>query len=284
MTAQSSLDRFKSFYQRWYSPEQLQALNHSGGQAALNVRRVPLPWEPLGWFLQAHWVAVDHPDRPDKNSSQYYTMDAASLLPVLALDPLPGEAIADICAAPGGKTLAIATRMGFSGRLLASDLSADRVKRLRYNLRRLGVPDTGPGWALETMHASANVIAHQYPGQFDKVLIDAPCSSEAHVINDSKELSKWSTSKSSLLAKRQRKLIQSAMKLLKPGGRLVYATCSISPLENQDVITFMLKKFPDQLEYVPWPAPMGQLVEYGNSVFPWEQGMGPGYCCTLFCK
>ena len=281
MTSQNSLDRFLNFYQKWYTLDQLHALSAQEGRAVLDFNAKGSEWPPLGWFPKTRWLGTDALKDSDKNAPNFYVMDAGSLLSVLALDPQPGESIADICAAPGGKSLAIAMSMGFKGRLLSSDLSVDRVKRLRYNLRRLNVPESNNHWTLETMHASGNVISQQYAGQFDKVLVDAPCSSEAHVISDSKELNKWSTSKSSLLAKRQRKLIQSAIKLLKPGGRLVYATCSISPLENQDVIAFMLKKFPDQLEYVAWEAPVGHALEYGSSVYPWVHGMGPEYVTRL---
>ena len=287
MAAETSLQRFLNFYQQWYAPEQLSRLSVVTGKALVfpveseKGKGESGKWSALEWFVQARWVGAGDLASIDKNSSGYYVMDAASLLSVLALDPQPGESVADLCAAPGGKTIAIAALMKGRGRLLASDLSADRVKRLRYNLRRLQVPESANGWTLDTIHASGNVVSQQFSGQFDKVLVDAPCSSEAHVMADPKELKKWSGSKSSLLAKRQRKLIQSAIKLLKPGGRLVYATCSISPLENQGVIEFMLKKFSQQLQYVPWQSPVGTALGYGVSVLPWDGGMGPGYLCVL---
>ena len=276
-----TLQRFMAYYQMWYTPEQLLSLKQPATRAALVLRgsehacqSKPLTWYPTAWQLESG-MAVD------ANASDYYVLNPASLLPILALDPQPGEAIADICAAPGGKSIAIAARMNFQGRLLASDLSGDRIKRVSYNFHRLQIPQASDTWNLQLLHASGNLLTQQFSGQFDKVLVDAPCSSEAHVLTDRKELKKWSSSKSSLLAKRQRKLIQSAIKLLRPGGRLVYSTCSISPLENQGVIEFMLKKFSGQLQYVPWISPVGKALELGLSVLPWETGMGPGYVCVL---
>ena len=277
----SAVDKFLAQYQRWYSAEQLASLREPAAKVLLYPHAAPTPADavPTGWYPGAYAISPTH--TLDANAADYYVMNPASLLAVLALDPHPGERIADICAAPGGKSIAIAARMRLQGELLSSDLSSERMRRMAYNMRRLAIPQQHDGWQLRLITASAHTLSKDYAAYFDKVLVDAPCSCEAHVLADAKELRKWSSSKSTLLAKRQRKILQSAIKLLRPGGILVYATCSISPLENDGVIEFILKKLAPQIQSLSFTSPIGEATALGTLITPWQHRMGPGYVAVF---
>jgi len=168
-----------------------------------------------------------------------YVQDASSTIPVTVLDPQPGEEILDMSAAPGSKTTQIAAAMGNTGLLVANDVSGRRIPALTGNLDRAGV---------------LNAVVTRQPGQaygriaterFDRVLLDAPCSSEGTLCRSLRALEIWSESAIERLSHTQRGLILSAYYALKPGGVMVYSTCTFAPEENEAVVTHLLKKFPE---------------------------------------
>lgn len=170
-----------------------------------------------------------------------YLQSVASQLVVKALDPQPGEKILDLCAAPGSKTSQIAILMKGEGELLANEPKRERFFRLIANLR--------------LQKLDQFVITKQYPGErygnhfpehFDKVLVDAPCSSESRFVpGDIKTTRYWSRHKVKAFARLQRKLIESAIQSTKPGGLVVYVTCTFSPEENELIIDRVLRKHPE---------------------------------------
>jgi 16S rRNA (cytosine967-C5)-methyltransferase len=173
-----------------------------------------------------------HPPLASLGSFQegwFYVQDPSTLLAARQLDPQPGETILDLCAAPGGKTTHIAQLMGQRGRLVARDSQPERLKRLQENCRRLG---------------AACVDFSAAPGAFDRILVDAPCSNtgvlrrrvEARWRVQSEEIGRLSQAQSALLSKAAREL--------KPGGTLVYSTCSLEPEENEEVARKFLKEQP----------------------------------------
>lgn len=276
---------FAEFYAQWYPDEIVQALktpvrkclrfhgHRRNIEAAVSQfpGRIPIPWATRAYFV---------PDgaRMDPNSPDYYWMDPASLLPVLALDIRPGQLVGDFCAAPGGKAAFVADLMRGEGTLVANEFSRARSARLRQTLRRFSLTDAQECWTLLTPVGSARVLDRQYAHYFDRILLDVPCSSEAHVLQDPNELQKWTPSRSALLAKRQRKLLLTAWACLKPGGRLVYSTCSISPLENEDNMRWFSAKLGAAADCIHDHAPIGTVERYGIQVLPHRDQMGPLYC------
>jgi 16S rRNA (cytosine967-C5)-methyltransferase len=170
-----------------------------------------------------------HPPLPTLGSFQdgwFYVQDPSTLLALRQLDPQPGETILDLCAAPGGKTCFIAERMRNQGRVVARDVQPERLKLLEENCRRLGVT------CVEISSA---------PGSFDRILVDAPCSNTG-VIRRRVDL-RWRIQPQEIerLSQTQASLLSQAATELKPGGRLVYSTCSFEPEENKEVVRAFLK-------------------------------------------
>jgi len=179
-----------------------------------------------------------------------FPMNVSSLQPVLALDPRPGELILDACAAPGGKALFIADLLGDASTLSANDSSAQRRQRLRTIMTDYSHSE------VRVIGANAAILFKKYPGYFDKILLDAPCSSERHVYLSQKHLADWSPSRIKRLTQDQKALINGVWLALKPGGRLVYVTCAVNHTENEVVIEKFLAKHPDatlQQQTRIWP-------------------------------
>lgn len=171
----------------------------------------------------------------------FYIQSIASQLVVQVLDPQPGEKILDLCAAPGSKTTQIAIAMKKKGELIANEPNKDRFFRLLANLKQQRLDDF--------------VICKKYLGErygkyyreyFDRVLVDAPCSSEARFDRqDEKSIRYWSRHKIKALSRLQKKLLLSAVNCVKKGGTIVYSTCTFAPEENELLLNNILKKHPE---------------------------------------
>ncbi len=182
----------------------------------------------------------------DINSS-FYVMDPASILAAELLGVSANDVVLDMCAAPGGKSLILAESLGPSGKLFSNEVSQNRRLRLLNVLRE---------YLSEEKMTQVQVVGKdglrfgmEYPEFFDRILVDAPCSGERHILKDPKELKKWTPKRTKKLASTQYGLLCSALLALKPGGTLVYSTCSISPLENTDVLAKLSKKKGDQFTF-----------------------------------
>lgn len=174
-------------------------------------------------------------------SGKLFIQNAASWLPVIALDPKAGEFILDICAAPGGKTSHIAARANNQARIWANDNSRPRLAKMQANLQRLGVH-------IERFTLfDATQLARKLDGElFDKILLDAPCSGEGLMHYDrDKDFATWSPAQIKRLQQLQKRIITQAWQLLKPGGTLVYSTCTMAPEENEAVVDYLLRSRPD---------------------------------------
>lgn len=174
---------------------------------------------------------------------------------VALLDPQPGEKICDLCAAPGGKTTQIAGRMAGEGFLLCNEINPKRAKILGRNIERMGVAN-----ALVTNEHPQN-LANKYPGFFDRVLIDAPCSGEGMFRKEEAAVTDWSQETVEMCARRQAEILHSGAQLLKSGGRLVYSTCTFAPEENELAIENFLKNHPEfsrEAVEAPWFTPAGE--------------------------
>ncbi len=191
----------------------------------------------------------------------YYAQEAVQTLPVLALDPQPGDTALDLCAAPGGKTTYIAARMNNEGTLVANEPSGRRQMSLLANINRLGVLNT-----LVTAYQGEN-----FPMQtcFDRVLVDAPCSAEG-TLRKAPSLRSGATSGTiSRLAALQRRLILRAFDLLAADGLLVYSTCTFAPEENEAVVSYLLQERDARILPFDCPIPKAAgLLGWLGETFP----------------
>jgi 16S rRNA (cytosine1407-C5)-methyltransferase len=175
-------------------------------------------------------------------SGQIYIQNPASYFAVSILAPQPDEEILDLAAAPGGKTLAIAARMHNTGRLAAVEPIRGRFFRMQANLQRCGVTN------VEFYQRDGRSVGRAVPERFDRVLLDAPCSSESRMNwQDASTYQHWSPRKVKETQRKQKSLIRSAYAALKPGGTLLYCTCSFAPDENELVVASLLKKTDAQI-------------------------------------
>lgn len=171
------------------------------------------------------------------NSGGFYIQSLASMLPVLILNPEKQERILDIAAAPGSKTTQMAALMENTGQIMANDTSRIRRYKLEANLRIQGVTNTKiSGYA-------GQVIWKKYPEYFDRILADVPCSLEGRIsVGDPKSFADWSLKRIRSLSEIQKWILRSAVSAVKPGGTIVYSTCTLAPEENENVIDWILKK------------------------------------------
>ena len=233
-----------------------------------------VPWEPKGFYY-------DPDSRPGLHvfheAGVYYLQEASAMAPVALLDPQPGERVCDLCAAPGGKTTQIAGRMMGEGFLLCNEINPKRAKILSRNIERMAVAN-----ALVTNEHPEN-LAKRFPGGFDKVLIDAPCSGEGMFRKEEAAVTDWSPETVEMCARRQAEILHSGAQLVRPGGRLVYSTCTFAPEEDELAVAAFLEAHPDfepEVIQTPWfvPAPNG-----GHRMWP-HKLLGEGHFAAVLRK
>ena len=226
-----------------------------GDMPILPFVQAPVPWETMGFYYDPDARPGLHPYH---EAGVYYLQEASAMAPVVLLDPQPGERICDLCAAPGGKTTQIAGKMGGRGFLLCNEINPKRAKILSRNIERLGVAN-----ALVTNEHPQN-LADRYPGFFDRVLIDAPCSGEGMFRKEEAAVTDWSLETVEMCARRQAEILHSGAQLVRPGGRLVYSTCTFAPQENEQAVAQFLGEHPEfapETVTAPWfsPGPDGSF-------------------------
>ena len=234
----------------------------------------PVPWEPRGFYY-------DPQSRPGLHvyheAGVYYLQEASAMAPVALLDPQPGERVCDLCAAPGGKTTQIAGRMGGEGFLLCNEINPKRAKILSRNMERLAVSN-----ALVTNEHPAN-LAKRYPGFFDRVLVDAPCSGEGMFRKEEAAVTDWSQETVEMCARRQAEILHSAAQMVRPGGRLVYSTCTFAPEEDELAVEAFLAAHPEFAPEVldaPWFVP---VENGGHRMWPHKR-LGEGHFAAVLRK
>ena len=219
----------------------------------------PYGWQltPVPWCAEGFWIEREDEDAlplgstAEHLSGLFYIQEASSMLPVAALfaNSAAPQRVMDVAAAPGSKTTQIAARMGNQGVILANEFSASRVKVLHANISRCGISNVA------LTHFDGRVFGAALPEAFDAILLDAPCSGEGVVRKDPDALKNWSPESNLDIAATQRELIESAFHALRPGGTLVYSTCTLNPQENENVVQWLLSRFPQAVEV----APLGDL-------------------------
>ncbi|NVD06623.1 16S rRNA (cytosine(1407)-C(5))-methyltransferase RsmF [Vibrio sp. JPW-9-11-11] len=231
--------------------------------------------EPVPWCKEGFWIEADESLVPLGNTAEhmsglFYIQEASSMMPVSALfqaHDTEVNAVLDMAAAPGSKTTQIAANMGNHGVLVANEFSSSRVKVLHANVERCGVRNT----ALSNF--DGRVFGGWLPEQFDAVLLDAPCSGEGTVRKDADAMKNWSKESVIDIANTQKDLIESAFHALKPGGVMVYSTCTLSTEENQQVCHHLKQTFADCVEFESlrdlFPNASNALTEEGFlHIFP----------------
>ena len=234
----------------------------------------PVPWERSGYYY-------DPDSRPGLHvyheAGVYYLQEASAMAPVFLLNPQPGERICDLCAAPGGKTTQIAGRMGGRGFLLCNEISPKRAKILSRNIERMAVPN-----ALVT-NEHPETLAKRFPGFFDRVLVDAPCSGEGMFRKEEAAVTDWSQETVEMCARRQAEILHSAAQMVRPGGRLVYSTCTFAPEEDEETVANFLAAHP---EFTPETveAPWFEAGENGSFRMWPHKLLGEGHFAAVFRK
>jgi NOL1/NOP2/sun family putative RNA methylase len=207
------------------------------------ARLKDLELQPLPWYVHGFRLTYQRSlgNRIEHFLGLFYVQEAASMLPPLALDPQPGECILDVAAAPGSKTTQIAQMMRNTGLIVANDNNRKRIRGLTGNIDRSGTLNTvvtcQPG----------QVFGKFLPEYFDRILLDAPCSSEGTIRKSLAALDLWSESSIDRLARTQIGLLNAVYRALKPGGAMVYSTCTFAPEENEGVLDYFFSRTPEAL-------------------------------------
>ena len=233
-----------------------------------------VPWEPLGCYYDPESRPGLHPYH---EAGVYYLQEASAMAPVALLDPRPGERVLDLCAAPGGKTTQIAGRMLGKGFLLCNEINPKRAKILSRNIERLGVPN-----ALVT-NEHPDRLAERFAGFFDRVLVDAPCSGEGMFRKEEAAVTDWSQETVEMCARRQAEILNSAASMLRPGGRLVYSTCTFAPEEDEGAVAAFLETHPE-FEPECIDAPWFVSVENGGHRLWPHKLLGEGHFAAVLRK
>jgi 16S rRNA C967 or C1407 C5-methylase (RsmB/RsmF family) len=258
--------------------------------------------EPLS-FTSTKAYTSSSPSFLPPSGNTHYLLDAASLLPVEALAVTPGHKVLDLCAAPGGKSLAILQHLSGAGSLTSNELDPARRRRLRgvlakYILPSLTTSERGELGSLKLEVTGQDATVSISGGEYDRILIDAPCSSERHVLHSAlkavqsgtseglADLLAWNPQKLRRMAKVQKELLRQGLRRLNVDGRLVYATCSISSEENDEVVKSVVagQRWNGRIKVVRakgeerWP---GERTKYGWLVLPDRGGWGPLYFAIL---
>ncbi|EKP95249.1 RsmB/NOP family class I SAM-dependent RNA methyltransferase [Thermaerobacter subterraneus] len=204
--------------------------------------------EPYDWYPDL-WRVVEEPFPPALTLEHwlgwFYLQEAAAAVPVLALDPRPGEVVLDLSAAPGGKSTQMAERMGGRGMVVANDPDPRRLAALAHNLQRLGI----------TMAVVTRADGRQFPGgvAFDRVLVDAPCSAEGNARRSARAREGAGRHQRRRLPAVQEALLRRGLALARPGGVVVYSTCTFAPEENEAVVDRILREAEGAVRLEPLP-------------------------------
>lgn len=200
-----------------------------------------IPWIADGYFYEEEDAPAKHPFYA---AGLYYLQEPSAMTPASRLSVTPGERVLDLCAAPGGKATALGAKLQGEGLLVANDINNARAKALLRNLELFGISN-----AFVT-NEPPHILAEHYPEYFDKIMVDAPCSGEGMFRKNPAVVEAWQEKGPEYFSRLQRDIILYAADMLRPGGRMLYSTCTFSPLENESVITHLLRERPE-MEVIP---------------------------------
>ena len=196
----------------------------------------PVPWIDNAFEYEDSVSPAKH---PYYFAGMYYLQEPSAMTPANLLPIEPGDRVLDLCAAPGGKATELGAKLNHTGLLVANDISNSRAKALLKNIELFGIPNV-----LVTSEPSEK-LAEKFPAFFDKILIDAPCSGEGMFRKNPGMMKDWETYGPKHYSDLQRSIVPNALRMLKPGGMLLYSTCTFSPEENEGSVKFMMDLDPD---------------------------------------
>lgn len=235
-------------FRRSYGKERRQALrvNPAKLSAAEMKERSPFTLEPVPWAKNGfYYGAEDRPGRhPWHEAGVYYIQEPSAMSVAELAGVQPGERVLDLCAAPGGKSTQLAAALEGRGLLVSNEIHPVRAKILASNVERMGIPN-----AVVTNEPPERLSSH-FPAFFDRIVVDAPCSGEGMFRKNEVACEEWSPENVQLCADRQDGILECAARMLVPGGRLVYSTCTFAPAENEGSISRFLAKH-EEFEIVP---------------------------------
>ena len=248
----------------------------------------PFKLEPVPWIENGFYYSED--DKPAKHpyyfAGLYYIQEPSAMTPANVLPIEEGDVVFDMCAAPGGKSTELAAKLNKTGLLITNDISNSRAKALLKNVEVFGVHN------LCVLNEDPVGIASRFSGFFDKVLIDAPCSGEGMFRKDNKLIKAWEKNGPEFYSQIQRNIILAGADMLKPGGKLLYSTCTFSKLEDEDSVIHLLTNRPDMhlIDIKPYEGfshgfdtDEGYHLEKAVRIFPHKMP-GEGHFVALFEK
>ena len=202
---------------------------------------VPGTWKKIPWIPNGYFVpdGMRMGQSPLYAAGVFYLQEPSAMTPASRLPIEPGERVLDLCAAPGGKATELNARLKGTGLLVANDISNARAKALLRNLELFGSENV-----LVTNETPAG-LADVFPGFFDKILVDAPCSGEGMFRKDEAVIGTWTPERPDFFAELQREITANAVKMLRPGGLMMYSTCTFAPQEDEGTVSFILENFPE---------------------------------------
>lgn len=193
----------------------------------------PVPWEENGFYY-------NESTRPGRSALHeaglYYIQEASAMIVGAVSDVQPGETVLDLCAAPGGKSSHLASKMNGQGLLVSNEIMPARAKILSRNIERMGITNC------VVTNESPDSLADHFPAFFDRIIVDAPCSGEGMFRKEEAAIPNWSLENVSLCASRQKDILTAADRMLKPGGTLVYSTCTFSRDEDEENVAWFLSR------------------------------------------
>ena len=230
-----------------------------------------------------YWLTGCTGVQPERNEDELldiYIMDPASVMVARALHVQGGDRVLDMCAAPGGKSLILIEALKEEGEIFCNDLSPERRERLKKVIQQY-VPRSIRDRVWVTGKDGVQFGLRE-PECFDRILLDAPCSGERHILENQAAQDEWSPRRTEHLASRQYSLLAAALLAVKKGGRIVYSTCSISPTENDEVVGKLLKKKKSAVRLLEAPLGVGgERTNHGVIYLPDKCGFGPLYFAVI---
>lgn len=284
-------DEYEAFLKSYDAPRKFGLRVNTGKISPEKFREIapfdltPVPWTDNGFF----YSEKDRPSRhPYYAAGLYYLQEPSAMAPASQLQIQPGDYVLDLCAAPGGKATALGAKLQGTGFLVANDVSNSRAKALLRNLELFGISN-----AMVTNEEPYR-LAGYFPEFFDKILVDAPCSGEGMFRKDPDVAKTWNETRPEFFGKLQKEIVSHAVSMLKPGGKLLYSTCTFSPVENEGLVSFILEQFPEMklLNLKPYEGFSSGMPALGNGdtrlsdcvrIFP-HRMEGEGHFLALFEK
>lgn len=191
-----------------------------------------IPWCSDGFYADKTQISGNHPYHM---AGLFYFQEPSAMCAASALPVTEGDFVLDLCAAPGGKSTQVGARLNNTGLLVANEIVKSRAEILSENIERMGLTN-----AIVT-NESPDVLAQKYPSFFDKIIVDAPCSGEGMFRKEPQAVTEWSVEHTVSCGMRQKNILDSAVKMLKTGGMLVYSTCTFAPEENEKIAAYLIE-------------------------------------------